>query len=120
MFTLVSYCALTESIGGSRENAESCTKKLVGLHEDDRRDAGRHVRRGLQPDDLPGVSLDLLSGAYEMTKRVLTKPRYGWGYRRWVPVFDALLAAMFVLCSAWGVSLLYSTVNMIAEMLHLY
>jgi hypothetical protein len=55
-----------------------------------------------------------------MTKRVLTKPRYGWGYRRWVPVFDALLAAMFVLCSAWGVSLLYSTVNMIAEMLHLY
>jgi len=55
-----------------------------------------------------------------MNRRVLTKPKYGWGYRRYTPVFDAMLAAMFVLCSGWCVSLLYATVNIIAELLHLY
>ena len=55
-----------------------------------------------------------------MTKRVLTKPRYGWGYRKWVPVFDALLAAGFVLSSGLFCSFIYSTVNIILELLHLY
>ena len=55
-----------------------------------------------------------------MNRRVLTKPRYGWGYRKWTPVFDALLAALFVLCSGLCVMYLYKAVNTLAEVLHWY
>jgi hypothetical protein len=52
--------------------------------------------------------------------RVLTRPLYGWGYRRWTPIFNALIFAGLVLSSSLFTLYLYKAINLIAESLHLY
>jgi hypothetical protein len=63
------------------------------------------------------------AGSSEVTRplgRVLTRPRYGWGRRKWTPIFDALLFAGLVLSSSLCTVYLYKAITIIAEVFHFY